>query len=316
MAAAWLMIAGCDDPRPASVEPFVKPTALQSSVVGAAAAALGSDGKFALAAQVNPVRRELSAAEASALSAAWLHGYAPMIREHLENEHGGPLRLADLRQCGRPLYARSPLDPAPDSIPAPFTRPFGPWWLITFCAGRTPSVSVAVSAWATELRLQNGVLRFPLVSGNEFVATGIPAGHSGEFPSAPEDAVAYAAGRFSRRIAAVPELVMPLNTVGMPQSARWRLRLERSVAVRTDKTLGETDELYVLPTNARAGALNAAVASRDQPTSIAIEWWKLASVGEAGEPYLERSAKSRTETFVPRRLDTAVRFDNIIDGGR
>jgi hypothetical protein len=316
LAAASLIVMACKDSPPATVEPVAEPSALQSAVVGAAAAALGPDGKFVFAATTGVGRFELGAEEAGALSAVWLRRYAPMVRENLEKDHGGPLRLSELRQCGRPLYARSPVDPPPDSIPAPFARPFGPWWLVTFCAGKIPSVSVAISAWANELKLDNGALRFPPISGNEFVAIGIPSGHNGEFPSAPEDAVAFVAGRYSRRIAAVPELVMPLNSVGLPQNARWRLRLERSVTVRTTRALSETDELYVMSASTRVSTLVTAIASSDQPSSIAIEWWKLPSAGEAAEAYLDRSAKSRTEALVPRRVDSAIRLDNIIDGGR
>jgi len=151
-----MMGAACGDHTSDFTAPPVTPSRLRASVTGRAASSLGADGLFKLGAPAGAVG-EISEPQAIAYATAWTRSFAPMIRDYLEQAHGQHLDFTKLGACGRPLYARSAFAPPGDEMPGPYRRPFGPWWLITLCdQGLGPSLSVAVSAWATDLGLDRG----------------------------------------------------------------------------------------------------------------------------------------------------------------
>jgi hypothetical protein len=170
-------------------------------------------------------------------------------------------------------------------------------------------VSLAVSAWATDLRLKDGKLRFPRISGNEFVAIGIPRGHRGEYPTPPEQAVVSAAGQSGERIASLPQLITSLKWQGLPQQARWRMKLERPVAAQVAAGIRNITEVLIAPS--AQGSLQSFVAAPDQPTTVDIKWWPVPTDGESRHAYRARIPSQPFITRVSRRVDMPVAVESF-----
>lgn len=188
---------------------------------------------------------EISGEHATLLATIWARQIGMMYNPLLSESRGVATDIRETSPCGRPLYARSPFA-LPTELPAPHRREFGSWWLITFCdAGSVPSVSIAVSALATELTVTDGRIRFPFLSGNEFVPMGVPVGHQGEFPMSPESAVALIHGATGRRAAGAPELIAMTADAGTPHAARWRIPLDTAAAVVTGTEKREVRAIFV-----------------------------------------------------------------------
>jgi len=305
-------IVACSDQGPTGV-PLDMPNRsdLVASVTGTAASSIDAAGRFLLATptQQGRVYTELGAREAERLAAVWSVQFGPIVRRTLEQEHGGPINFRALSHCGRTLYARSPFEPPPSEIPSPSRKPFGPWWFVTLCERNTPALSIAVSAWATELKLSKGTIEFPRVAGNEFFPLGIPSGHLGEFPSAPEGAVTFAARNTGRRAVSVPELVMGVQRDGPPQGARWRIPLEGNAIVHSVRGDLTTNEVFVgspLPTKPGSAAFAPATA---QPDGVQFYWTPTPNDGETVAAYVARAHTRVRIATARRRADTPIRFE-------
>ncbi len=301
-------LVACSGEPPTGAGPMLTPSALRASVTGLAAEAIGPNGQIRLAASPAD-EHELTASQALSFASAWTRDYAPMTRGWLERTHGAAIDFKTLRNCGRPLYARSAISPPPNSIPGPYRRVYGPWWLITFCDNAGfPTVSVAVSGW-TELTIHAGKLQFPRISGTDFVAVGVPLGHVGEYPMPPELAVQIASQQAGKRVAKVPDLVMPLPDDGPPQLARWRLTFENPVTARTKSTERTTDHVYVGPTVVGGPEVATSIAALLQPEAIDLHWTSVPRVGETRAAYFARATHQTTKIL--RHADTPVRVERI-----
>ena len=310
-SALLLLIAACQEVNPSAV---AARTSIRQAVSARAGEALRANGLFALQTG-KQAPDELSDGESVAIAAAWVQQYAPYTLAFLEKTRGGPIRLKGLRACGRALYARSSLAGPPAELPAPFQRPYGSWWLLTFCDASAPILSVAVSAWATDLTFSNGKLRFPAISGNEIVGIGIPLGHQGEFPSAPEGVVQAAAVRFSSTVVSVPELVMGLPTDGPPQAARWHLKLASMVNMQRSTGAFTTDEIFVGLAMLGRSDLQTFVAARQQPTQVDVLWTPPPSIGESQAAYEARSAGGQQTAHFAHRADTPTSYEPAVLAG-
>lgn len=204
-------------------------------LVGAAARALQPNGRFAL---VGAPIGELTEAAAVSLASAYLHDYARIALTRYEADAGRSINLAALRPCPRAYYATSAYESGAD-LPTHLARHLGPHWLVSFCDGSTPVVSVSLSALATDLRTQSGITQLPDPRAGDFLDVGIPGGIG--VPPTPEDAVMAAVELLGARVTSVPELVQ-LGPSYSAQLARWRLTLERPVRVR-GKRSGATTEV-------------------------------------------------------------------------
>lgn len=306
VAMALFVLSACTSDVP-SASP--RTVSLRSAVTGRAAAAIGADGLFRSAtAAVQP--GEISGSQAIIFADAWARDYAPMTRGFIENTHGAPVVFTSLRHCGRPLYARSPFVAAPSAMAKPYRRPYGSWWLITFCdQALTPTLSVAVSALATELSITDGKLTFPRISGNEFFGIGIPVGHEGEFPSSPELAVQVTAQQTGAIVDSPPDLVMPVNTDGPPQAARWHMSLKTQVAFKAAADTITTKEVYVGLAGLGASVLRTSVATRVQPDAVDVPWLPPPNIGELADAYVARMSGSHQVARILRRSDTPLRFE-------
>lgn len=298
-------------PQPTSDE-------LRASLTGEAANAVNGAGKFVLPAPPPSLASVVSPGQASSLALVWARQFGPLLRPGLEGVHGRPIAFDKLTQCGRPLYAVSAFEEPPlDVLPAA-RRAVGPWWLITLCEGVTPKLSVAVSAWATELSIENNRIVFPTNAGMEFYGQGIPLGHSGEYPVSPERAAVSTARQTGRRLTSIPNLITGFNKGGHPGHARWEWQLEGNVAVRTlaGRSLSAS-KVYVgepIPVSANEILF---VPTATQPDTVLIESPPPLIFGESRESYEERVRTQTRIIRVARRLGVPALFDRVaaVEGG-
>lgn len=298
-----------------------QPTAdeILMAVAGDASSSLGPAGKFVLGSPPPTLAPQVTVANASAFAILWSREFGPLFRELLEGVHGGPIRFDKVAPCGRPLYAVSAFEEPPLEMLPSIRRAFGPWWLITMCDGNTPKVSVAVSAWATELTIVNGQIKFPVNSGAEFYAHGIPVGHSGEYPVSPERAAVSTSRQTGKRVTSAPYLIAGFNKLGHPGHARWQWRLESPVGVRTDServlSVGEVFTGEGVPISSGERLY---VPAASQPDTLQVKSPPPLIFLEPRESYEER-VRTQTKTFiVKRRSEIPALFDRVIavDGQR
>lgn len=291
---------------------------LRESLTGEAAIAVNDAGKFVLPSPPPSLASVVSPGNASGLAVVWARQFGPLFRGNLEGVHGGSIGFNKLMACGRPLYARSAFEEPPLDVLPSARRAVGPWWLITLCEGAVPKVSVAVSAWATELKIENDRIVFPINSGMEFYGQGIPRGHSGEYPISPERAAVAAARQTGRRVSSVPILFADFRSRGHPGHARWAWQLDESVALRTHAGRSvATSEVYAgeaIPVSADAGLF---VPDATQPDTVIIESPPPGIFGESRESYEERVRTQTRMIPVARRAGVPAVFDRIVavEGG-
>ncbi len=316
--AAAVLAAACGDSQPRAVT-APQPTRgrMASIVTPAAAAALDASGRFALPERGAGGRYpEISRDLAVQLAVAWARDFGPHNEPFLRETHGGPIAFGQLAPCGRALYARSGFEAPSEQMPAPLRRQYGPWWLVTLCTGGTvPTVSVAVSAWATNLRVDRGHVAYSSteVNGTEFFGIGVPLGHSGEYPTSPEAAASLAAAVSDARVAAVPELVMASPDQAPPQGARWALPLDRTVTLRGAQGAATAPAAFVAAHRFSRAGDAAYVPLAAQPAAVTARW----TASAPGKPTPARFARTpdvRTEQ-VKRRADTPLRFELVTPAG-
>jgi hypothetical protein len=230
---------------PTVVEPV---TVSKDWVTGAAAAALGPDGRFVLPGPSNPGPLEISEASARAQAVAWARlvsripttggteSFAPG-GSGLEQEYGGKIAFARLRDCGRAIYAESAYGPVADGLPRYLLNGFGSYWVIDLCSpvGDVPVV-LAVAA-TSALVVSGGELQpNPPPSGNEFRSAAVLRGTplARVYPLAPEAVVAFAYRQTRRRVSEVPVFVQRVADYGRPdpiypQNGHWLVTLEAPV---------------------------------------------------------------------------------------
>lgn len=246
VAAGASVAAGCATHGPTDVG---VPTVSRDWVTGAAAAALGADGRFVLARPTDPGPLEIDEGAARAQAVAWARLVAAMPTSGgsdwfapggsgLERDHGAKIPFAQLRDCGRAIYAWSAYGPLPGGLPRPIVNAFGPYWLIRLCspAGDVPVV-LGVAA-TSALVVSNGRLEPPsptAATGNEFNAAatwrGTPPARA--YPLEPEAVVAFVYRVTGRRVSEVPTFVARVADARpdpiAPQFGLWRVTLEASI---------------------------------------------------------------------------------------
>lgn len=301
-----MLLLSCSDVQ-APTLPSAKEVA--AAVTGAAAANLDANGKFVLSMpeEDGPYER-INVGRARALADAWKSQFGPLLRSFIIEGHGAEVDFYNLKVCGRPFYAESALEPLAPTYHSPARRGYGPWWLVTLCSNSgTPQVSLAISAWATELELVEGRIRFPRESGNEFFAIGIPQGHVGEFPSSPEVVVSFAATKTNKRTAGIPKLVVPLGDQNVPQRARWELRLEEPVRFRAQQSgVLMREAVYV---GSRRRDLLQEVAAPTQPAHVQGVYVPFPTPGESAEAYAARREAATEILTIPRKVAVPVMFE-------
>lgn len=212
----------------------VADTVDRAFLTGEAAQGLDAKGRFVLAAAAAGGFPHIDQEQAEALADAYAKVYPRLERSHFESAHGGPIDFEAARRCGRTFFARASSAPPVDS-PRSLQRLVAGHYLMGYCGGDGPQFVVAVSGAAVDVRISNGSIVWPAVEGGgEFAAYPVPR-RVGAIPIAPERAAEIAARFFGRRIATVPELVMPSRPEGI-LFARWRMTLESPVRIIGDST--------------------------------------------------------------------------------
>lgn len=214
-------------------------------VTGDARAALSSSGTFALSSA--HAADEIDASRAQRLAEAWIRDFAPQLAPAIARHRGEAINVEALRVCERPFYARASHAAVGDSdVPLPTHRAYGAAWLVQLCdGGNEPVVALKVAANATDTEIVDGHVRFPPRYGNEFLTLGLAPGQP--LPISPERAVQLARQATGQRVRAVPELIR-IEWREAPHFAVWRVRLESSVSVRTERGSTVSDEILVGPT--------------------------------------------------------------------
>lgn len=313
-------LVGCSDsPMGAPVRPTGK-SSVERMVVPALASSVDQNGRFILTSTLSQAgRREISGPQASALAVAWTAEFGTRLRRYLEAGRNAAIDFKSLSPCGRPLYARSAFEAPDPGVPLPVSRPFGPYYFVTMCdrsGGAT--LSIAVSAWNTDLSISKGALQFAPFQGNEFFPIGVPNGHRGEYPASPEDAATVAVKGAGRLVAKVPTLVMPSSLFGLPQSARWEVQLDSATTIvgKSGRRMS-TRTAYVGAADIAKVGITHFVAEPEQINVAEASWVPLMPAGQKGDRFFEYAKTSRRTSLVRRRDDSPVRFEfATLAGGR
>lgn len=254
LAVAATILTACEaaDSTVAGLTPA--PSDIHRFVTANAAASLGPDGRFVLAAPSAPGDRPIISAErAGELALASVRTWGSSLGPAWERESGRAIDLANLRVGPRILFARSPYGKFPDGYHPAFARTYGPYYLVTLYSGPEPVLLITVAAYNEEARIdEKGLVRRPVKSGAEFFSMGLPA-QENEFQMVSPEAAVEEVGRVTgARVTSTPELVrlgMPYH----PATAVWKLTLDRDVPVQA-RGKGSTHrlrELYVGPVRSR-----------------------------------------------------------------
>jgi hypothetical protein len=232
---------------------------------------------------------------------------AGSVAEVIDHDRGGRIQYTALRTCGRAFYAESPLPDLPAEVPDYVRRTYGPWWLISMCdAMLTPVVSVAVSAYATNLSVADGRIKYPPIHGTEFQVAGIPT-RLGALPLPPEEAIREVGERSGTTLAEMPRLIAPLPQEGMPQMSRWRLVGSQSFRVtRKSNGLGlATGDLFV---RRRSFADDVGFETTSAASNLIIRWLPVPELGSI------RTVPTERETVVPLPPGTLTQFEQVSFG--
>lgn len=279
-------------------------------VVGAAAEALDPDGRFRLAPPERTRPDAINESRATAIAAAWVQTFGPLKLSTLEAQHGASINLATLRPCERVLYAESAFEPLPQDYDPLYHRQYGPWWLLAFCDGSRPVLSVAVSAYASHIDVIGGKLQLPKVRGMDVYLSAVGADWDGAVPDSPERAVRRVAERTATRISEVPLLITPDPTQARPQAATWRLRTERPVrasgraASLSEVFVGASSGVAVGPT--RQPLAEVAIPRDSQPAEVMFK-----RLLDPSDLAFAPEAVRHSEGRAVRRVNVPIRFQKV-----
>jgi len=286
----------------ASPAPEVTRAQVLEAVTAELAKAVGPDGKFQLDPNLNTGRAQISGTSAGGLAVALAKHNLPYLNEYYDSQRGGRISYQKLSVCGQPMHAESPFRRLEvDDVSAdahPLQKALGPFWLVTLCADGESQVKIAVSAYSTSLTIgANGEINFPAVGGNDFIAEGVPIDETSEGLPSAEGAVVLAANVTGRRISSIPRLLVPYYQDDSPLGARWQLRLDGVVSLRTsDNRRVEATEVYVSRVRqTRRPGSRTWNADSIQPEYVEVTIVPLPRVGENMTDYQARKvAEART----------------------
>jgi hypothetical protein len=236
---------------PSDVRPFVTPEV---------AASLDQHGLFVFPERQGDAQH-IGAARAREIAVAEVATFERFNRTSLEKQRGAPIDFDALQPDARVYYAESPyVQDIPSDVHPALRKYAGPYYLVTMSDKTGPVLSVAVSAYDTDVAIQNGRIILPQRNGGDFRVQAVRT--SAGLPVAPEQAARIASEALRVGISAVPELVLPSNSY-VPQVARWRLQLARPTTVRgaRSRRVRDVQTVYV----GLGGQLLGAVADGTPP---------------------------------------------------
>ena len=240
-------VATCsDNPAELATQPDVSPDGPGLPGAEVARAEIGEGLAVAHRPAAN-APSEITAETAESLARIWARDFASMRKDYYERDRGAPIDWDHLALCGQPTYVATPFEAPDPSLRLAVRRAVGPWWLIVLCGGGEPQLSVAVSAWNTDLEIVQDRLEFPRESGNHFIPRAIPVELTRKdiFLLSPERAAQMVRDIAGKEPAPSPDLV--LVPFVMPQYARWRFSMPTPTKVRSVATnaIKEATEFYV-----------------------------------------------------------------------
>jgi hypothetical protein len=201
-------------------------------VVQNAARLLDDSGHFILPAPDGEGMQIVSPARAREIAEAAVAMFSSTQRPYLERQRGGNIDFRLLRAESRVYFAESPLEQSDfNDVHPGLRKDAGPYYLVTFRQAERPVLSVSVSAYDTDLNIENGKIVFPVRHGNDFRIQAIRQGDMEGAPVSPEHAARIAFEAVGARVIDTPQLVLASREFA-PQYARWRLRLDRPITVR------------------------------------------------------------------------------------
>lgn len=261
------------------------------------AAQLDAAGRFP-AQEVEPEYvNQRSRTAADSLARRYIIENADDMLYFWERDRGARIEVERLRRCSGVSYSRS----AHEMTLVEESHPYrliaaGQYWMV-FCGpdGR-PALRVQVPVepplpggpWTSDL---SGVMVHP-----------VPAAYEATAFIGPEEAARLAAGRTSRRVAAVPELINERYLYNFP---RWLVRLESPVRVRGDVTF-QTDSIDVVVVGyfySETGGSGVPIVLR--PYDLATPEARLDTIHQIEAPMLTLTAR----LGVPKRVEPFSRLD-------
>jgi hypothetical protein len=258
-------------------------SAIAAFVTGAAAAALQPNGQFSRQVATSPDGSLMvSEARASTLAVAFVRTFGRSLQPAWEHQRGAPVDLAALTVESRVYFAHSPYGAFPSGFHPAMRKAYGPYYLVTFESGGSPTLEVAVSAYNTDIGINDrGLILLPKFSGMDFMSYGIAAGENGYRPLGPEDAVNLAYTATGARVTTAPELVLP-GVKYSPFLAAWRLSLEKDVhAVARGKGVGKMAKSVLVGPK---GSERFELPDEVQPTQVSGKARRFDKDGKAGSP--------------------------------
>jgi hypothetical protein len=228
------LLVACDRAGQPPTAIGAPPPDIAAYVVGEAAAALTPGGTFPYAGPTQD-RGEaiISPDRAGELAIAYVRAFGQFFIQGWERDAGRDIHLPSLSVHPRVFYAESPYGRFPEGPFQPaYRKGFGPYYLVTLTDGRSPVLLIGVSAFNTDIRIdERGLVVKPPVSGNEFVSIGVSSDTLAYTLLTPERAVERVARRTGARVSQPPRL-LHMSAFHHPAIAVWRLSLDRPVRVR------------------------------------------------------------------------------------
>lgn len=258
-----LLLMGCERSAGPPTGIVGPPPDIGAYVVGEAAAALTPGGTFPYAGpQRDRGETIISPERAGEQALAYVRAFSQFFHKNWEKEAGRSIHLPSLRVHPRVFYAEAPYGRFPEGPFHPaYRKVFGPVYMVTLTDGRSPVLLVGVSAYNTDVSIDDrGLVVTPQVGGSEFVSFGISNDTSIYTHFTPERAVERVARRTGARVSSPPHLLQ-VSAFHHPALAVWRVPLDRAVRVRPAQGGAEkaVSELYL---NGRGEYL---IPAADQP---------------------------------------------------
>ena len=319
-AVLAVAVACVSDSGPTAVQPV---TVSKEWVTGNAAAALGPDGRFVLPGPRDPRPREISEANARAQAVAWARlvsripttGGTDTFQpggSGLEQDYGGKIPFARLRDCGRAIYTVGAYGSISDTLPHWLFNNFGSYWVIELCSPRGDVPVVLAVATTSELVVVGGELQpNQRNGGGEFRSSVNPRGTPLErvYPLSPEAVVGFAYRTTGRRISEVPVFVQRVAEYSRPepiypQNGHWLVTLEASiqgVGTPSGREYDTRDVAVFWPGGANPDT-TLRVALPEQPEAVLTVPYKVSTQTAAGVDVRQDTA--RIPVRVPYLFET------------
>jgi hypothetical protein len=272
-------------------------------VVGEAANRLDDHGRFILDEPLDLPYPQITATQAVSLADAFQKVAIVGLLQALEDERGGGINPAAMQVCGRIFYAEPAVEALPAEVLPGVRRAFGPHWIVNYCgASGKPEVAFAVSAYATNLRIENGKLVYPTSGNGEyFRVIGIPKSRQDGISGEPEVAAAQVAALTGVRVSAVPHLVSIPGQIA-PEVAIWRVEIERPANVRgKDTGVAQLSSTLYFTDDMRWGHRGPWTAQSAAPSRFEYRWPIF--TGGSGDPPIWRTGSVNVRPGFALRIE-------------